>query len=53
MKKHHALYQTLLDGMARYGGTLEGAAEEGLGVLIRIVPALVGLLTAVYMLRAS
>lgn len=32
MKKHHALYQTLLDGMARYGGTLEGAAEEGLGV---------------------
>ena len=28
-------------------------AEEGLGVLIRIVPALVGLLTAVYMLRAS
>ena len=43
-------------GMARgvdvYSALLAGA-EEGLGVLIRIVPALVGLLTAVYMLRAS
>ena len=28
-------------------------AGEGLGVLIRIVPAMVGLMTAVYMLRAS
>ena len=35
-----------------YKAMLAGA-EEGLGVLIRIVPALVGLLTAVYMLRAS
>ena len=43
-------------GMARgvdvYSALLAGA-EEGLGVLIRIVPTLVGLLTAVYMLRAS
>ena len=43
-------------GMARkvdvYSAILSGAGE-GLGVLIRIVPALVGLLTAVYMLRAS
>ena len=43
-------------GMARkvdvYSAMLSGAGE-GLGVLIRIVPALVGLLTAVYMLRAS
>ena len=43
-------------GMARgvdvYAALLAGA-EEGLGVLARIVPALVGLLTAVYMLRAS
>ena len=43
-------------GMARgvdvYSALLAGA-EEGLGVLARIVPALVGLLTAVYMLRAS
>ena len=43
-------------GMARkvdvYQAVISGA-EEGLGVLIRIVPALVGLLTAVYMLRAS
>ena len=28
-------------------------AGDGLGVLIRIVPPLIGLLTAVYMLRAS
>ena len=43
-------------GMVRkvdvYSALISGA-EEGLGVLIRIVPALVGLLTAVYMLRAS
>ena len=43
-------------GMARkvdvYSALLSGAGE-GLSVLIRIVPALVGLLTAVYMLRAS
>ena len=43
-------------GMARkvdvYQAVISGA-EEGLGVLIRVVPALVGLLTAVYMLRAS
>ncbi|MEG0779108.1 MAG: nucleoside recognition domain-containing protein [Oscillospiraceae bacterium] len=32
---------------------LTRGAEEGLGVLLRILPALVGLLTAVYMLRAS
>lgn len=35
-----------------YGALVEGAGE-GLGVLIRIVPAMVGLMTAVYMLRAS
>ena len=43
-------------GMVRkvdvYSALISGA-EEGLGVLIRIVPALVGLLTAVYMLRAA
>lgn len=32
---------------------LTQGAGEGLGVLLRIVPALIGLLTAVYMLRAS
>lgn len=32
---------------------LVAGAGEGLGVLIKIVPPLVGLLTAVYMLRAS
>lgn len=32
---------------------LVAGAGEGLGVLIRIVPPMVGLLTAVYMLRAS
>ncbi|NCE65728.1 spore maturation protein [Pseudoflavonifractor sp. 524-17] len=35
-----------------YDALVTGAGE-GLGVLIKIVPALVGLLTAVYMLRAS
>ena len=43
-------------GMARrvdvYGALAEGAGA-GLGVLIKIVPAMVALLTAVYMLRAS
>lgn len=32
---------------------LVSGAEEGLGVLLRILPALVALMTAVYMLRAS
>ena len=32
---------------------LTRGAEEGLSVLLRIIPALVGLLTAVYMFRAS
>lgn len=35
-----------------YTALMEGAGE-GLGVLLKIVPALIGLLTAVYMLRAS
>jgi len=43
-------------GMARrvdvYAALTQGAGE-GLGVLLRIVPAMVGLMTAVYMLRAS
>lgn len=34
-------------------GALTKGAEEGLGVCLRIVPALVGLLTAVSMFRAS
>ena len=34
-------------------GALTRGAEEGLGVLLRILPSLVGLLTAVYMFRAS
>ena len=45
-----------LYGMARrvdvYDALVQGAGE-GLGVLARIVPPLIGLLTAVYMLRAS
>ena len=45
-----------LCGMARrvdvYDALVQGAGE-GLGVLARIVPPLIGLLTAVYMLRAS
>ena len=32
---------------------LVAGAGEGLGVLLRIVPSLIGLMTAVYMLRAS
>ncbi len=47
---------TALTGLVRrvdvYGALCDGAAE-GLRVLLRIAPALVGLLTAVYMLRAS
>lgn len=43
-------------GMARrvdvYDGLVQGAGE-GLGVLVKIIPAMVGLMTAVYMLRAS
>ncbi len=43
-------------GMARrvdvYSALVQGAGE-GLGVLIKIVPAMVALMTAVYMLRAS
>ena len=34
-------------------GALIAGAQDGLKVLLRIVPALIGLLTAVYMLRAS
>ena len=34
-------------------GTLTAGAQEGLTVLLRILPSLVGLMTAVYMLRAS
>ena len=51
----------LLAALAAYGlgkqvdvyGALTHGAEEGLSVLLRIIPALVGLLTAVSMLRAS
>ena len=51
----------LLAGVAAWGlgrrvdvyAALTHGAEEGLGVLLRIVPALVGLLTAVSMFRAS
>ena len=35
-----------------YSALVQGAGE-GLGVLIKIVPAMIALLTAVYMLRAS
>lgn len=34
-------------------GTLVQGAGEGLGVLVKIIPAMVGLMTAVSMLRAS
>ena len=34
-------------------GELTSGAKEGLSVLMRILPSLVGLMTAVYMLRAS
>lgn len=42
LKKHINVYDTLTEG-----------AQEGLTILLRILPSLVGLLTAVYMLRAS
>ena len=35
-----------------YDSLIRGAGD-GLGVMVRIVPAMIGLLTAVYMLRAS
>lgn len=35
-----------------YGALCQGAGE-GLGVMVKIAPAMIGLLTAVYMLRAS
>lgn len=35
-----------------YDSLIQGAGD-GLGVMLRIVPAMIGLLTAVYMLRAS
>lgn len=46
-----ALYG-ILQRVDVYDALVHGAAD-GLGVLIRIVPPLIGLLTAVYMLRAS
>ena len=46
-----ALYG-MLRGVNVYDALIQGG-REGLGVLIRIVPALIGLMTAVYMLRAS
>ena len=42
LKKNVNVYETLTEG-----------AQEGLTVLLRILPSLVGLMTAVYMLRAS
>ena len=50
------LSATALYGMGRkvdVYGTLTHGAEEGLTVLLHIIPALVGLLTAVSMFRAS
>ena len=50
------LSATALYGMGRkvdVYGTLTRGAEEGLAVLLHIIPALVGLLTAVSMFRAS
>ena len=51
----------ILAGVALYGagrrvdvyGALVAGAGEGLGTLAHILPALIGLMTAVYMLRAS
>lgn len=51
----------LMLGVALFGlikkvdlwGSLMAGAQDGLKVLLRIVPALIGLMTAVYMLRAS
>jgi spore maturation protein B len=42
----------MVKGVDVYGALAEGAAD-GLKVLLRIVPALIGLMTAIYMLRAS
>lgn len=42
LRKNVNVYETLTEG-----------AQEGLTVLLRILPSLVGLMTAVYMLRAS
>ncbi len=55
------LIPVLLSAVSIYGmgrrvdvyGALTHGAEEGLSVLLRIIPALVGLLTAVSMFRAS
>ena len=55
------LIPLVLAGVALYGmsrrvdvySALIRGAEDGLGTLVRILPALIGLLTAVYMLRAS
>ena len=55
------LVPVLMLGVALWGlykrvdlwDALTQGAGDGLGVLLRIVPALIGLLTAVYMLRAS
>ena len=55
------LIPTLLAAVALFGlgkrvdvyGALTHGAEEGLTVMLRIIPALVGLLTAVSMFRAS
>ncbi|MBP1736662.1 MAG: spore maturation protein [Oscillospiraceae bacterium] len=55
------LVPLIIGGIGLWGATrrvnvydaLIHGAEEGLGVLLRIVPALIALLTAVYMLRAS
>lgn len=65
----HGAVETLLSlvvpltigGVALYGatrrvdvyGALVAGARDGLGTVVRIVPALIGLLTAVHMLRAS
>ena len=61
MKISSLVIPLLLSAVAVYGlgrrvnvyGALTHGAEEGLTVLLRIVPALVGLLTAVSMFRAS
>jgi len=52
---------TLLCGVGLYGarrrvdvyGALTRGAEEGLTVLLHVLPSLVGLMTAIYMFRAS
>lgn len=42
----------MVKGVDVYGSLVQGAGE-GLGILVKIIPAMVGLMTAVYMLRAS